>query len=100
MPFHTTRALFLVLFIDTPTPEIYTLSLHDALPIFRAIEFAMHDTRTGTHPLHFAAAQDTFAACAVAMCQRTFHDDGDDLQIGRAHVRTPVTVKSRMPSCA
>src|SRR5947208_4818263 len=24
----------LVFFTDTPTPEIYTLSLHDALPIF------------------------------------------------------------------
>ena len=26
--------LFLLLFIDTPTTQIYTLSLHDALPIF------------------------------------------------------------------
>src|SRR5690606_41762120 len=30
-----TRLHFFFFFNDTPTPEIYTLSLHDALPIYR-----------------------------------------------------------------
>src|SRR5690606_41986126 len=30
-------SFFLFFFIDTSTPEIYTLSLHDALPIFNAV---------------------------------------------------------------
>src|SRR5262249_24518546 len=30
-----TSCFFLFFFIDTPPPEIYPLSLHDALPIFR-----------------------------------------------------------------
>ena len=40
----------------------------------------------------------TIAACAIAA---SLIDDGlVDREIGRAHVRTPVTEKSRMPSSA
>src|SRR5205809_2612157 len=37
--FSTTNSFFF--FIDTATTEIYTLSLHDALPIFRPARFAL-----------------------------------------------------------
>src|SRR2546430_6387857 len=38
-------SLFLFFFNDTATTEIYTLSLHDALPISRATCFASCDSR-------------------------------------------------------
>src|SRR5439155_21346502 len=38
---------YLISFTDTPTTEIYTLSLHDALPIYRA--FPLH--RSAWHNL-------------------------------------------------
>src|SRR3989454_1505097 len=34
---------FLFFFNDTATTEIYTLSLHDALPIWSPVEYAGHD---------------------------------------------------------
>src|SRR5947207_10064654 len=40
----------LFFFNDTPPTEIYTLSLHDALPILRAL-----DTHVGTATMHAAA---------------------------------------------
>src|SRR5207249_10131581 len=39
--------LTLFFFNDTPTPEIYTLSLHDALPIFRFKALAEEWQRLG-----------------------------------------------------
>src|SRR3712207_9304283 len=35
-PFHVVLVVFVVFFNDTATTEIYTLSLHDALPIYSA----------------------------------------------------------------
>src|SRR5437763_16938933 len=56
-PFHTLTILFLSLFFpffflffffnDTATTEIYTLSLHDALPIFRRPAPAQWGSRGG-----------------------------------------------------
>src|SRR5690348_17988124 len=40
-----TRTIYFFLFSDTPTTEIYTLSLHDALPICAA----EHRAREGDH---------------------------------------------------
>src|SRR5713226_10251376 len=37
--------LFLFFFNDTATTEIYTLSLHDALPIYNRVEDAQEDAR-------------------------------------------------------
>src|SRR5439155_20290814 len=72
-------------FTHTPTTEIYTLSLHDALPIFLVVgvpgvvDAGVPDReRSGNH----RRAQLRAA------------------QIGRAHVLTPVTWPSRMPSSA
>src|SRR5947209_14070991 len=43
---------FLFLFTDTPPTEIYTLSLHDALPIFRPplVRARVHGRRDGAAP--------------------------------------------------
>src|SRR6266581_8869723 len=68
---------FSFFFNDTATTEIYTLSLHDALPI-----------------------------CRRAWCTwcsgpwRPTGSTGGPRQIGRAHVCTPVTRPYRMPSSA
>src|SRR5215510_16570886 len=48
--------IFFFFFNDTATTEIYTLSLHDALPIYRAAELVAHDRvlhgRAGRERLH------------------------------------------------
>src|SRR5438552_10211137 len=41
---------FIFFFDDTPTPEIYTLSLHDALPIYFANAITMPRTRGPDRP--------------------------------------------------
>src|SRR5258708_39476865 len=48
---------FFFFFNDTATTEIYTLSLHDALPIFRFFRSQQHDidVRSVVQPAHFAA---------------------------------------------
>src|SRR2546426_1427476 len=51
------RILFFFFFNDTATTEIYTLSLHDALPIFplpwlRGAEPRAHDQRPSSLGLH------------------------------------------------
>src|SRR5690348_17912727 len=48
MLLHTTQFLHLFFFFfnDTATTEIYTLSLHDALPIFREREVVAHSPAT------------------------------------------------------
>src|SRR6266496_6678868 len=43
--FHSSWLFFFFFFNDTATTEIYTLSLHDALPIYRP-----HRARTGRRP--------------------------------------------------
>src|SRR3712207_7541701 len=47
-------ASFLIFFFfnDTATTEIYTLSLHDALPIFDAFTFVFRETEHGLYNVH------------------------------------------------
>src|SRR3712207_9545344 len=95
-------------FNDTTTRDIYTLSLHPAIPISEAVEGAIP-------PLAVAAAAVDVRAVRVALPdldQRVPHrlplgveDPPGQVrhladEIGRAHVRTPVTPISRMPSSA
>src|SRR3989442_15063699 len=47
--------LFFFFFNDTATTEIYTLSLHDALPISRCARFERHDDGTGPFRRRLAA---------------------------------------------
>src|SRR5207248_10638566 len=87
--FFSTYFYLFFFFNDTPTTEIYTLSLHDALPIC-GMGFYYLELRAGKLVrLEEYAIGDADLAYIV---QRS--------EIGRAHVLTPVTVRSRMPSSA
>src|SRR5207248_10655847 len=48
-----THALSLFLFTHPPTPAIYTLSLHDALPISRTSRNSLHPVPSPTDPASF-----------------------------------------------
>src|SRR2546422_8969602 len=52
VPIHPHPVLFFFFFNDTATTEIYTLSLHDALPIFPGPEIDLSDA---TAPLPIGA---------------------------------------------
>src|SRR6266705_1772406 len=65
-------------FNHTATPEFYTLSLHDALPI--SIVLSASRCR---RPLALRKISSTFRLAAT-------------MQIARPHVRTPHTVRSRI----
>src|SRR5256885_11194285 len=101
MPF---ELLYMLVFFfnDTATTEIYTLSLHDALPIFGglledllrpAAGLFLGGPRLGQpalgRPQPGGGARLPPAGAA-----------GDDLEIGRAHLCTPGNLLSRMPSSA
>src|SRR5699024_12585124 len=76
----------LFFFPDPATTDIYTLSLHDALPILRHRKETLSlDTERLPMP--------------VTVAVRGLHTVSPS-EIGRAHVRTPVTFRSRMPSSA
>src|SRR5207253_10943155 len=77
----------LFFFHDTATTEFYTLSLHDALPI------SVVDRRDRATVIFLDAAARQHPGAARAG-QALAHE------IGRAHVLTPVTWPSRMPSSA
>ena len=79
----TTRCFSYFFFHDTATTEIYTLSLHDALPIFGYPKW--HEIGGSFCPLLPSRPPWRFQ---------------DSSEIGRAHVCTPVTQWSRMPSSA
>src|SRR4029434_9184900 len=68
-------------FNDTATPEISTLSLHDALPILHTHTHT--HTHTNTHTHTHTHIQSSFSS-----------------EIGRAHVCTPVTRESSITSSA
>src|SRR5258708_21775249 len=118
--FQPVRAIttsFLFFFNDTATTEIYTLSLHDALPISRNRTHG----RVGAGNLHRPACRGTLRcrtdaatlclACAFRVTKVRVSQKAQARQIvaasvrqrseiGRAHVLTPVTRSYRMPSSA
>src|SRR2546430_12675787 len=55
---------FFFFFNDTATTEIYTLSLHDALPIFRCSPFHPPTIFEGIRPRPASACSDTQSASA------------------------------------
>src|SRR5260221_2005762 len=80
-------------FNDTATTEIYTLSLHDALPISRRRGLSAHFHARGGHRDEMARRLD--------QCERSEKRDAVGWrQIRRAHVWTPVTQRTRIPSSA
>src|SRR5688500_19670871 len=74
---------------ELPPPPLLTLSLHDALPIFRVQALV---ALCFTRRVVVDHAIDHLPVPVVAR--------RDLPQIGRAHVCTPVTLSSRMPSSA
>ena len=72
--------LFFFFFNDTATTEIYTLSLHDALPIWSEERCKQGGDHTNTE-------RDREAFDLLRSDVRK-----DQSQIGRAHVWTPVTL--------
>src|SRR5258707_4659610 len=94
---------FFFFFNDTATTEIYTLSLHDALPIFCRGNDAGRDRWRET----IRAPLPCWLACWRAAHRCPQHNARPvgvvlraSMKIGRAHVWTPVTPISRMPSSA
>src|SRR2546428_12849965 len=63
------RSTFVFFFNDTATTEIYTLSLHDALPIYRRStrpsSSAVKDSRSGSwaRSFVFAARKNRYRSC-------------------------------------
>src|SRR5258707_14505394 len=62
---------FFFFFNDTATTEIYTLSLHDALPIYRACRFARRRTSRRSPP---AAVPESRVSWLSPLHQRGFVD--------------------------
>src|SRR5262249_60905169 len=99
--FYAPFTSLLPLFFHAPaTTETYTLSLHDALPILGAMGQPLKaalaiDWKAALDPLaHTVPSSEEELLCAFNQrCQVA-------IEIGRAHVLTPVTDQSRMPSSA
>src|SRR5207244_12676280 len=102
---------------STPTTHIYTLSLHDALPICRIISVSFSEHRTKSkfflpwpptaasfpNACQFSPQEDHFEKTASnSSASRSSNQHLVSYsrvgKIGRAHVSTPVTRSSRMPS--
>src|SRR5690606_41438615 len=63
---HSLSSLRLFCFSDTATTEIYTLSLHDALPIWEPSEKELADARVREHYTEFIERQTLFADLEAA----------------------------------
>src|SRR5439155_27351949 len=101
-------------FPDSPTPHIYTLSLHDALPILFLQPCLQGFAIPPGQEIEYAAAlqidQDRAVALALAdgpvidadhpRRQQRLGWSASMTEIGRAHVGTPVTSLARRPSSA
>src|SRR5258706_10220182 len=97
---------FFFFFNDTATTEIYTLSLHDALPIcrvslswrftaFTAFTSSNSQRAMGT-PIWMISMVD-WTASAIDPKVHTPADTVQSTKIGRAHLRTPVTDQIPIP---
>ena len=105
-------SVFFFFFNDPATTEIYTLSLHDALPIwFCCISKLCHvffhtqlcimkiQKNRGKRPRHWTVVRGRNPKFTISS-KGPLILSPPSFQIGRAHVWTPVTDVSRMPSSA
>ena len=93
---------FFFFFNDTATTEIYTLSLHDALPIYMKVGTAISEF-IERYVRYIGGGTVWFTKSFIwpyFIDYRTPNVFFFLFQIGRAHVWTPVTDVSRMPSSA
>src|SRR5687768_18373674 len=89
---HRCLLFFSFFFNDTATTEIYTLSLHDALPIYpNALRDYFRDIGRMVLAAEGRKANDSHADCYQYFCE--------SLEIGRA-VQQECRDRSRMPSSA
>src|SRR5439155_21295960 len=83
---HTTVSKLLSLFCgffydDTTTTEIYTLSLHDALPIWWGVRHAIASTPPGL-------LRDQLQVAAASLAAYRFSDDSHYLDVARSEEHT------------
>src|SRR2546429_9804982 len=79
---HNSLFSFFFFFNDTATTEIYTLSLHDALPI--SIAFALRLAARGLHRI-----DQLFVAVVARACDREMQKEFQQRQLGHALVDDP-----------
>src|SRR3712207_6878063 len=75
-------------FNDTATTEIYTLSLHDALPIFAELERWLMDLRAPTYPLPVDTALAGAGRAVFEQQCAGCHANGRDNRMGRSEEHT------------
>ena len=83
-----TWRVFVFFFNDTATTEIYTLSLHDALPNLGSHRARLSEASAGLAPRDAAAARN-------CECRQNHHPDRKSTRLNSSHSQ-----QSRMPSSA
>src|SRR5690349_23351292 len=92
---HISSPLFFFFFTDTATPEIYTLSLHDALPISFMGRAALHRRRLGVdrdrrRPLQLeAVGRDPYSGVGLA---HHLGEDRKSTRLNSSHVEISYAV--------
>src|SRR5437899_11155901 len=71
MIFYSMFFFFFFFFNDTATTEIYTLSLHDALPICRLTYRALSNRKVFPPPTKIASASATAFTGSAKVCSRS-----------------------------
>src|SRR3712207_8370209 len=77
-------------FNDTATTEIYTLSLHDALPIFHALEGALEEGQDGHHHEEYSHASS--AHVVVSLLLLTSSKDRKSTRLNSSHANISYAV--------
>src|SRR3989442_7715600 len=93
---HLLFTFFLFFFNDTATTEIYTLSLHDALPIFLSVvvSFALFGRQFCRHDLTAAIERSRDDVCPFfeAETDERLHQDRKSTRLNSSHVRISYAV--------
>src|SRR5438477_5710151 len=82
----STSVLILFFFTDTPPTEIYTLSLHDALPIFFISAAMRFLSQTGGPLLSDSDSSSSNASIAAAMCLQRTPTDRKSTRLNSSHM--------------
>src|SRR5690348_18150296 len=83
--------------MDTPTPDIYTLSLHDALPIWLYVPRRIEDPQSLATPCHFARANGRcHGYCVSARDSRARRLRSDRSEEHTSELQSPVHLVCRL----